>query len=60
MRKLTTTLKILYLRYDTDKMHVSSKEGRRELASTENCVELLPQGIEYYIKKIKRKDKTEW
>ena len=40
---------VLHPRDDIDRLYVSRKEGGRGLTSTENSVDVLIQGLEYYI-----------
>ena len=43
--------KALHLRDDIDRLYVSRKEGGRELASIEKCVNASIQGLDNYTKK---------
>ena len=50
-RKLMTMHKALYPRDDVDKLYVSGRQGRRELASIEDSVEASIQRLEDNIEK---------
>ena len=54
-RKLMTMHKALYPRDVVDRIYVSRKEGKRKLASVEDCIDKSIQGLEVYIKKSKKR-----
>ena len=46
--------KALYPRVDTNRLNVSRKEGVKEIASTEDCIDRAIQGFQEYTKKAKK------
>ena len=51
IKKLMTMHKALHPRDDIDRQYVSRKEGRRGLASINDCIDASIQELEEYIKK---------